>query len=121
VAIKTLPAELASAEARDRLWNSSACEWLARRLGAPERSRAVGGGVFRASEEALGVAAGELYAALPQAFREQLADLSATVAALGAFAAEARAELDVLVALAPAGSSGADVLAARREAASLRL
>jgi len=33
---------------RDRLWNSRAGDWIARRMGAPERSRAVGGGVFRA-------------------------------------------------------------------------
>ncbi|HEY0972593.1 MAG TPA: serine/threonine-protein kinase, partial [Gemmatimonadales bacterium] len=52
---------------RERLWNGRAGEWLARRLGAPERSRAVGGGVFRATEAALGVAAGELFAALPKA------------------------------------------------------
>jgi serine/threonine-protein kinase len=106
---------------RDRLWNSRAGEWLARRLGAPERSRAVGGGVFRATEAALGVAASELFAALPKAYREQLAELPATVGALEARAAEARAELDVVAALAPSGSTGADVLAARREDAAAHL
>jgi serine/threonine-protein kinase len=106
---------------RDRLWNSRAGEWLARRLGAPERSRAVGGGVFRATEAALGVAASELFAALPKAYREQLLELPATVAALEARAAEARAEIDVIAALAPAGSGDADVLAARRTAAAARL
>ena len=106
---------------RERLWNSRAGEWLARRLGAPERSRAVGGGVFRATEAALGVAASELFAALPKAYREQLPELPATVAALEARAAEARAEIDVVAALAPAGSGDADVLAARRTAAAARL
>jgi len=106
---------------RDRLWNSRAGEWLSRRLGAPERSRAVGGGVFRATEVALGVAAEELFAALPKAYREQLADLPATVAALEARAAEARAEVDVLAALAPSGTSDAEVLATRRSAASAYL
>ncbi|HEV7990973.1 MAG TPA: serine/threonine-protein kinase [Gemmatimonadaceae bacterium] len=106
---------------RERLWNSRAGEWLARRLGAPDRSRAVAGGVFRATEAALGVAAGELFAALPHAYREQLAELPATVAALEARAAEARAELDVVAALAPSGSSDAEVLGARRQAASERL
>jgi eukaryotic-like serine/threonine-protein kinase len=106
---------------RDRLWNSRAGEWLARRLGAPERSRAVGGGVFRATEAALGVAAGELFAALPKAYREQLAELPATVAALEARAAEARAEIDLLAALAPSGSADADVLETRRGAASAHL
>ena len=81
----------------------------------------MGGGVFRATEVALGVAAGELFAALPKAYREQLAELPATVAALEARAAEARAEIDVLAALAPSGSSDADVLAARRKAAAAHL
>ena len=90
---------------RERLWNSRAGEWLARRLGAPDRSRAVGGGAFRATEAALGVAASELFAALPKAYREQLAELPATVAALEARAAEARAEIDVLAALAPLAPS----------------
>jgi serine/threonine-protein kinase len=67
---------------RDRLWNSRTEEWLARRLDAPERSRAMGGGVFRATEAALGVAAAELFAALPKAYRERLAELPATVAAI---------------------------------------
>jgi hypothetical protein len=106
---------------RDRLWNSRAGEWLARRLGAPERSRAVGGGVFRATEAALGVAASELFAALPTVHREQLADLPATVALLEARAAEARAEIDVVAVLAPSGSADAEVLAARREAAKAQL
>jgi serine/threonine-protein kinase len=106
---------------RERLWNSRVGEWLARRLGAPERSRAVGGGVFRATEAALGVAAGELFAALPKAYREQLAELPAIVAALEARAAEARAEVDVLAALASSGSADAEVLAARREAAASHL
>jgi serine/threonine-protein kinase len=106
---------------RDRLWNSRAGQWFAKRLGAPERSRAVGAGAFRATEAALGVAAGELFAALPKAYREQLAELPATVAALEARAAEARAELDVIAALVPSGSSDAAVLETRRAAASARL
>ena len=106
---------------RDRLWNSRAGEWLARRLGAPDRSRAVGGGVFRATEVALGLAAAELFAALPSAYREQLSELPATVAALEARAAGARAEIDVLAALAPSGSVGADVLETRRGVASAHL
>ncbi|AHG89804.1 protein kinase [Gemmatirosa kalamazoonensis] len=106
---------------RERLWNSRAGEWLARRLGAPERSREVGVGAFRATEVALGVAAGELFAALPQPFREQLPELPATVAALEARAAEARAELDVVAALAPSGSADAELLAGRRGKAAERL
>ena len=106
---------------RDRLWNSRAGEWIAQRLGAPERSRAVGAGAFRATEAALGVAAGELFAALPEAYRKQLSELPATVAALEARAAEARAEIDLVAALAPSGSGDTDVLAVRRNAAATRL
>jgi serine/threonine-protein kinase len=106
---------------RDRLWNSRVGEWLASRLGAPERSRAIGGGVFRPTEAALGVAASELFAALPKSYREQLAELPATIEALEARAAEARAEVEMLAALAPSGSSDADALEARRSAAASHL
>ena len=106
---------------RDRLWNSRAGEWLARRLGAPERSRAVGGGVFRPTEAALGVAAGELFDALPEAYRDQLSELPIIVAALEARAAEARAEIDLVAALASSGSGDGDVMAARRDTAAARL
>ena len=106
---------------RDWLWRSKLGGWLARRLGAPERSGLTGASAFRATEAALGVAASELFAALPKAYREQLADLPAIVVALEARAAEARAEVDVLAALVPSGSVDADVLAARRDAAAARL
>ena len=106
---------------RDRLWNSRAGEWLARRLGAPQRSRAVGGGVFRPTESALGVAASELFAALPSAHREQLAELPATIAALEQRAAAARAELEAVAALAPAGDEAGAMLATRREKAAAHL
>jgi serine/threonine-protein kinase len=106
---------------RERLWSSRAGTWLAKRLGAPDRSRAVGGGVFRATEAALGVAAGELFAALPQAFREQLRDLPATVTALETYAAEARAELDLVSTLAASGTDDTELLSARRDAAAARL
>ena len=114
---------------RARLWNSRLGEWLAKRLGAPDQSRAVGGGVFRATEVALGIAAADLFAALPKSYREQLAELPATVAALEARAAEARAELDLVAALGQAGASPgasdstehAHALEARRRAASSQL
>ncbi|MCC6432667.1 MAG: serine/threonine protein kinase [Gemmatimonadaceae bacterium] len=106
---------------RDRLWNSKVGNWLAKRLGAPEQSRAVGGGVFRATEAALGLAVSELFAALPSAFRENLEELPATVAALEATAAAARAELDVVAALAPSGSADAALLDRRRSAATTQL
>jgi serine/threonine-protein kinase len=106
---------------RDRLWSGRAGEWLARRLGAPEQSRTVGGGAFRATEAALGLAAGELFAALPQPYRERLVELPATVAALEARAVAARAEIDMLAALAPSGSGDGEALGTRREAASSHL
>lgn len=106
---------------RDRLWNSSIGEWIARRLGAPQQSRAVGGGVFRPTEAALGVAASELFAALPEAYRVELFELPGVVAALEARAAEARAEVDVVAALARPGSDDTAVLEKRRNAASANL
>jgi serine/threonine-protein kinase len=106
---------------RERLWTSRVGEWLARQLGAPERSKLAGASAFRATEAALGVAASELFAALPKAYKEQFSELPATVAALEARAAEARAEVDVVAALAPTGTADAEVLRARREAATARL
>ncbi|MGV3707557.1 MAG: serine/threonine-protein kinase [Gemmatimonas sp.] len=106
---------------RDRIWKSKLGDWFAKKLGAPERSRAVGAGVFRATEVVLGTAAADLFAALPQPYREQLADLPKTIAALEAHAAEARAELDVVAALAPANSDDANQLERRRHSAATHL
>jgi len=106
---------------RDRVWNSRLGEWIAKRLGAPERSQLAGASAFRATEAALGVAASELYAALPKAYREQLAELPATVEALEARAAEARAEVDMLAAMAPSGTADAEVLASRKQKAAAHL
>ena len=75
--------------------------------------------MFRATEAALGIAAGELFAELPRAYREPLAELPAMVAALEARAAEARAELEVVAALAASGD--AEALAPRRQAAASQL
>jgi serine/threonine protein kinase len=106
---------------RDRLWNGKLGEWFADRLGAPEQSRAVGGGVFRPTEAALGIAASELFAALPEPYRVELFEIPAIVASLEARAAEARAEVDVVAALARPGSDDTAVLEARRNAASANL
>ena len=106
---------------RERLWNSRVGEWLARQLGAPERTQLAGASAFRATEAALGVAASELFAALPKDYREQLSELPAIVASLEARAAEARAEMDVVAAMAPSGSVDAEVLAARKNAAATNL
>ncbi len=106
---------------RDRLWRGRAGEWLARRLGAPERSQLAGASAFRVTEMALGVAASELFAALPREFKEQLAELPSIVTALEAKAAEARAEVDLLAAMAPSGSMGIEVLDTRRANAAAHL
>jgi serine/threonine-protein kinase len=106
---------------RNRLWNSRVGEWLARRLGAPGRSQLMTGTAFRATEAALGVAAAELFAALPTSYREQLTELPAIVGSLEARAAEARAEVELLAAMAPEGSVDAEILATRRKNASARL
>jgi hypothetical protein len=106
---------------RERLWNSRIGEWLARRFGAPHQSRAVGGGVFRPTEAALGLAASELFAALPEAYRVELFELPSIVAALEARAAEARADVEVVTALARPGSEDTEVLERRRQAASSNL
>ena len=105
---------------RERLWKSRIGTWLARRLGAPDESKAMDAGAFRATEVALGVAASDLFAALPTTYREQLAGLPSTVEALEAGAAAARAEIELLAALAPSGA-GAEVLNARRTTASQQL
>jgi serine/threonine-protein kinase len=106
---------------RDRLWNTKVGEWLARRFKAPGESRAVGGGVFRPTEAALGLAASELYAALPETYRIELLELPSIVQVLEARAAEARAEIDVVAALARPASDDTAVLEGRRQAASANL
>lgn len=106
---------------RDRIWNSRAGQWLARRLGAPERTQVAGASAFRATEAALGVAASELFAALPKPYREELAELPKIITALETRAAEARAEIEFLESLAPSESADVDVLAARRNTATAQL
>jgi hypothetical protein len=106
---------------RDRLWKSRLGAWFARRLGAPEQSRLAGASAFRATEVALGVAASELFAKLPEEFRSQLGELPVIVAGLEARAAEARAEIEMVAAMAPTEKEGAQVLLTRRTAAQSRL
>ena len=88
---------------RDRLWNSKAGTWIARVLGAPSSTRPIADAIFRPTEVALGLAAHELYVALPTAYREQLKDLPSIVERLEAQAALARARLDELAMLRQVG------------------
>jgi serine/threonine-protein kinase len=107
---------------RDRMWNSWVGESIAKLMGAPERSQLAGAAAFRATESALGVAASELFAALPTNYREHLAGLPPIVEALEARAAGARAEIDVVNALVPSGSAfDAELLADRKKAAAMQL
>lgn len=77
--------------------------------------------MFRPTEAVLSVAASEIFAALPEAYRVELLELPSIVSALEARAAEARAELDVVDALVKPGSDDMAVLERRRSAASSHL
>ena len=105
---------------RERLWRSRIGQFLAKRLNAPTASRAVGAGVFQATELALGLAAGELFKALPAPYREELSVLPSIVAALEARAAAARVELEAVESLAPQ-SADTGLLAQQRDAARAQL
>ena len=106
---------------RDRLWKSRVGEWIARQMGAPTTSRPVGAGVFRATEMLLGDAAGDLFAALPEQYRQRLGDLPATVAALESRAAEARAMAETLDELVLRDGGDDASLRERRDAARAQL
>jgi serine/threonine-protein kinase len=106
---------------RDRLWKSRLGEWVAKRLHAPDSSRPVGGGVFRATEIVVGSAAADLFRALPEAMRRELSSLPETLAALEARAAEARAAAEALGDLAASGEVLDTSIVARRDAAKAQL
>jgi serine/threonine-protein kinase len=106
---------------RDRLWNSRLGAWFAKKLGAPERSALAGATAFRATEAALGVAASELFQALPTQHREDLAELPGIVANLEARAAEARAQIELMDAIGPSEPADSEVLAARKKVAAANL
>ena len=116
-------ARLTRGGVRESLWRSRLGEWIARRLGAPDRTRATTAGVFQATESALGLAAADLFAALPSAYREQLAELPAIVDALEARASAARADVELLDRLASdaGASSAANELFTRRASAKSQL
>src|SRR5206468_8203938 len=84
-------------------------------------SRAVGEGIFRATETLVGGAAAELLAALPAPYREQLAGLPEIITALEAWAAEARAQVEALEDVAVRGGSAHPALIARRTTAKEQL
>jgi len=110
--------------ARSTFWNSRAGEWVAKLL-TPKNRKAVADLDYRPTEMALGLAVEELYAALPRAYREHVPDLPAVVQRLEAHAADARARVDELNALASLGGADAthpaDGVNAARDAAKKEL
>ncbi len=105
---------------RERLWQSRFGAFLARHLGAPERSRPTGIGAFQATELALDIAAADLFAALPAAYRAQLGALPSVVASLRERAEAARKEIESLDVL-PQHATDATDLASRRDDARTQL
>jgi serine/threonine-protein kinase len=108
---------------RSAIWNSRVGEWAAKLLTPKERT-GVAQLDYRPTEMALGLAVGDLYAALPKAYREHLSDLPNVVERLEAHAAAARARVDELSALVSLGgpaSTAANNLVAARDAAKAEL
>jgi len=71
----------------------------------PRHRKPVGDLEYRPTEMALSLAASDLYARLPAAYREQLSDLPDVVERLEAHAAAARARIEELTALVELGGS----------------
>ena len=102
---------------RSKIWNSRLGEWAAKLL-TPRKARHSADLAYRPTEMALGVAALDLYKALPRAYRDNIPELPAIVDRLEAHATAARARIDELEAMA--AGAGADLpadLLASREAA----
>ena len=109
--------------ARSAIWNSRVGEWAAKLL-TPKKRTGVAQLDYRPTEMALGLAVGDLYAALPKAYREHLSDLPNVVERLEAHAAAARARVDELSALVSLGgptSTAANNLVAAQDAAKAEL
>jgi serine/threonine-protein kinase len=107
--------------ARSAIWNSRVGEWAAKLLTPKQRTGAAQLD-YRPTEMALGLAVGDLYAALPKAYREHLSDLPNVVERLEAHAAAARARVEELSALVSlGGSTPANNLVVARDAAKTEL
>ncbi|MEO7086209.1 MAG: serine/threonine-protein kinase [Gemmatimonadaceae bacterium] len=91
---------------RSLIFNSRVGEWATKLLTPKSRKRVADLG-YRPTEMALGLAVGDLFAALPLAYREHLSDLPAVVERLEAHAAAARARVDEIAALLSMGGDGA--------------
>jgi serine/threonine-protein kinase len=110
---------------RAAIFNSRLGEWATRLL-TPSKRKAIAAVDFRPTEMALGLAVDELFAALPKAYREHLAELPAVVRSLEAHAEAARARVDEIMALMSIGDGHAAAtpaagLVANRDAAKAEL
>jgi predicted Ser/Thr protein kinase len=110
---------------RSMIVNSRVGEWAAKLL-TPKNRKRTADLDYRPTEMALGLAVEELFAALPQTYREHVSDLPRVVKALEAHAAAARARIDEINALASIGeghaaSASAPKLIAARDAAKREL
>jgi serine/threonine protein kinase len=100
---------------RSWFWNTSAGERLAKML-TPTNTKRSADLAYRPTEMALGVAAVDLYRALPRAYREDIPELPQIVERLELHAAAARARIEELDSIA--ASAGGD--AKRSELAGVR-
>ncbi|MEO6877339.1 MAG: serine/threonine-protein kinase [Gemmatimonadaceae bacterium] len=110
---------------RAAMFNSRIGEWAVRLL-TPRKRKSISAVDFRPTEMALGLAVDELFAALPKAYREHLAELPMVVRSLEAHAEAARARIDEIAALMSIGGNHSPApqaanLVANRDAAKAEL
>jgi len=90
---------------RSAILNSRFGEWVVKKL-TPKKRRALAELDYRPTEMALGMAVGDLFAALPKPYRDDLSDLPDVVERLESHATAARMRMEELVnLLAAAGSA----------------
>ncbi|HEY4304252.1 MAG TPA: serine/threonine-protein kinase [Gemmatimonadaceae bacterium] len=107
---------------RSWLWNSPPGEWLAKML-TPKKTKQSADLAYRPTEMALGVAAIDLYRALPRAYRDDLPELPQIVERLESHAGAARARIEELdtIAASAGGEAQASQFAEIRELAKREL
>lgn len=125
--VRLVPKKLRALEVsglRSKIWNSRLGEWAAKVL-TPRKAKHAADLAYRPTEMALGVAAIDLFKALPAAYRENISELPGVVDRLETHAAGARARVEELEALmATAGHGAANVptnIVAARDAATREL
>ncbi len=90
--------------ARSAILNSKFGEWFVKKL-TPKKRSASAELDYRPTEMSLGMAVGDLYAALPKPYRDDLSDLPEVVERLEAHAGAARTRMEELNALLAAAGS----------------